>query len=85
MPSSGTSGTTGIGFESRIAHLGSPCSRPITSSIVSAPIRCAVGAVVAAVSVSGPAFRLPEKSFEEVGGLTAEAAAEISRCLGFRA
>ena len=52
---------------------------------VAAPIRCATGAVVAAVSVSGPAFRLPEESFEEVGGLTAEAAAEISRCLGFRA
>ena len=52
---------------------------------VAAPIRCATGAVVAAVSVSGPAFRLPEESFEEVGGLTAEAAAEVSRCLGFRA
>ena len=52
---------------------------------VAAPIRCADGAVVAAVSVSGPAFRLPEESFEEVGGLTVEAAAEISRCLGFRA
>ncbi len=51
---------------------------------VAAPIRCATGAVVAAVSVSGPAFRLPEESFEEVGGLTAEAAAEISRCLGLR-
>ena len=50
---------------------------------VAAPIRCANGAVVAAVSVSGPAFRLPEQSFEEVGGLTTEAAAEISRCLGF--
>jgi DNA-binding IclR family transcriptional regulator len=52
---------------------------------IAAPIRCAEGAVVAAVSVSGPAFRLPEESFDEVGGLTAEAAAEISRCLGFRA
>jgi DNA-binding IclR family transcriptional regulator len=52
---------------------------------VAAPIRCANGAVVAAVSVSGPAFRLPEGSFEEVGGLTIEAAAEISRCLGLRA
>lgn len=51
---------------------------------VAVPIRCADGAVVAAVSVSGPAFRLPEESFAEVGGLTAEAAAEISRCLGFR-
>jgi len=52
---------------------------------VAAPIRCANGAVVAAVSVSGPAFRLPEESFEEVGGLTVEAAAEISRCLGLHA
>ncbi len=52
---------------------------------VAAPIRCAEGAVVAAVSVSGPAFRLPGGSFEEVGGLIAAAAAEISRCLGFRA
>lgn len=52
-------------------------------SAVAAPIRCADGTVVAAVSVSGPAFRLPEESFEEVGGLTVEAAAEISRCLGF--
>ena len=39
---------------------------------------------MAAVSVSGPAFRLPEDSFEVVGGLTVEAAAEISRCLGLR-
>jgi DNA-binding IclR family transcriptional regulator len=52
---------------------------------IAAPIRCAEGAVVAAVSVSGPAFRLPAESFDEVGGQTAEAAAEISRCLGFRA
>ena len=52
---------------------------------VAAPIRCAEGAVVAAVSVSGPAFRLSRESLDEVGGLTVEAAAEISRCLGFRA
>ncbi len=51
---------------------------------ISTPIRCAEGAVVAAVSVSGPAFRLPEESFEEVAELAKEAAAEISRCLGFR-
>ena len=51
---------------------------------VATPIRDADGVVVAAASVSGPAFRLPEGSFEEVGGLISEAAAEISRCLGFR-
>ncbi|MDP9410615.1 MAG: hypothetical protein M3P70_08955 [Actinomycetota bacterium] len=37
------------------------------------------------MSVWGPAFRLPEESFEEVADLAREAAAEISRCLGFRA
>jgi len=51
---------------------------------VAAPVRCADGAVVAMVSVSGPAFRLPEESFREIGGLIGEAAEEISRCLGFR-
>lgn len=51
---------------------------------VGAPIRCAEGALVGAVSVSGPAFRLPQDSLHEVAALTTKAAAEISRCLGFR-
>lgn len=51
---------------------------------VAAPIRGADGSVVAAVSVSGPAFRLPKESFTETGELVRDAAAEISRCLGFR-
>ena len=51
---------------------------------VSAPVRCADGAVVAAVSVSGPAFRLPPESFPETGELCVRAADEISRCLGFQ-
>jgi DNA-binding IclR family transcriptional regulator len=51
---------------------------------IAAPIRSAEGVVVAAVSVSGPAFRLPEESFEEVADPIKEAAADISRCLGFR-
>lgn len=50
---------------------------------VAAPIRAADGAVVAAVSVSGPAFRLPVSSIAELGGLAAEAAADISRRLGY--
>ncbi len=50
---------------------------------IAAPVRCAEGAVVAAVSVSGPAFRLPPESFPEVGELCVRAADEISRCLGF--
>lgn len=52
---------------------------------VAVPIRGVDGSVVAAVSVSGPAFRLPKDSFSEVGELAQQAAAEISRCLGFRA
>jgi DNA-binding IclR family transcriptional regulator len=51
---------------------------------IAAPVRCAEGLVVAAVSVSGPAFRLPPKSFPEIGELCVQAADEISRCLGFQ-
>lgn len=50
---------------------------------VGAPIRCAEGALVGAVSVSGPAFRIPPDSIPEVAALTLKAAADISRCLGF--
>lgn len=51
---------------------------------LAAPIRCADGVVVAAVSVSGPAFRLSPESFPKVGELCKLAAVEISRCLGFQ-
>jgi DNA-binding IclR family transcriptional regulator len=50
---------------------------------IGAPIRGAEGAVVGAVSVSGPAFRLPPDTLPETGELSRRAAAEISRCLGF--
>ncbi len=51
---------------------------------IAAPVRCAGDVVVAAVSVSGPAFRMPPKSFPEVGELCVHAAEEISRCLGYQ-
>ena len=51
---------------------------------VGAPIRGADGAVVGAVSVSGPAFRLPTDALPEIGELSKRAATEISRCLGFQ-
>ena len=51
---------------------------------VGAPIRGADGTVVGAVSVSGPAFRLPPDALPEIGELSRRAAAEISRCLGFQ-
>ena len=51
---------------------------------VGAPIRSSDGAVVGAVSVSGPAFRLPPTDLPEIGELSKQAATEISRCLGFQ-
>jgi DNA-binding IclR family transcriptional regulator len=51
---------------------------------VGAPIRGADGTVVGAVSVSGPAFRLPPDALADTGELSRRTAAEISRCLGFQ-
>jgi DNA-binding IclR family transcriptional regulator len=51
---------------------------------VGAPILSFDGGVVGAVSVSGPAFRLPANFVPEAARLLNEASAEISRCLGFR-
>ena len=50
---------------------------------VGAPIRSADGAVVGAVTVSGPAFRLRPDALPRIGELSRRAAAKISRCLGF--
>jgi DNA-binding IclR family transcriptional regulator len=51
---------------------------------VGAPICYADGRVVAAVSVSGPAFRMPVESLPRMGRQVRAAAEDISRCLGFR-
>ena len=51
---------------------------------VAAPVFDGLGACVAAVSVSGPSFRMPEEQLGEVGRLCAVAAGEASACLGFR-
>lgn len=50
---------------------------------VAAPIRRADGEVVAALSVSGPAFRMRPVDLPRVGRLTMEAAGAISRRLGY--
>jgi DNA-binding IclR family transcriptional regulator len=49
-----------------------------------APVFDRFGACVAAVSVSAPAYRLPERRLPEAGELCMDAAAEISRRLGYR-
>lgn len=49
---------------------------------VAAPIRTYDGRVVAALSVSGPAYRLAEDRFGEVAATVVRAAAEVSRRMG---
>jgi DNA-binding IclR family transcriptional regulator len=50
---------------------------------IGAPVRDSTGKVVAALSVSGPAYRLGADRFEEVAAMTMLAARQISRRLGF--
>jgi DNA-binding IclR family transcriptional regulator len=50
---------------------------------VAAPVRDADGQVVAAVSVSGPAYRVLAKQVAELGALTVEAADKISARMGY--
>lgn len=52
---------------------------------LAAPVRDHRGQVVAALSVSGPSFRLTEATFPQVASRVLEAAAEISRRLGYLA
>jgi DNA-binding IclR family transcriptional regulator len=51
---------------------------------IAAPVHSADGAVVAALDVSGPAHRLQEGDRPELVHLTREAAADLSRRLGYR-
>jgi DNA-binding IclR family transcriptional regulator len=52
-------------------------------SAAAAPVRRQDGAVVAAVSVSGPTFRLDQQRLADLGKAVAQAAEEISRRLGW--
>jgi IclR family transcriptional regulator, acetate operon repressor len=51
---------------------------------IAAPVYSADGGVVAAIDVSGPAHRLREEDLPDLVGLTREAAADLSRRLGYR-
>ena len=51
---------------------------------IAAPVFSAHGDVVAAIDVSGPAHRLREGDRPELVDLTREAAADMSRRLGYR-
>ena len=50
---------------------------------VAAPVRDAEGRVIAALSVSGPAFRMPEVDLARIGRSTIDAANAISQRLGY--
>jgi DNA-binding IclR family transcriptional regulator len=50
---------------------------------VAAPVRGADGGIIAALSVSGPAYRLAPESFPEVAERVIAAAAEVSTRMGF--
>lgn len=50
---------------------------------VAAPVRDSSGKIVAALSVSAPAYRLKSADFEAMGELTTSAAEQISRRLGY--
>ncbi|WP_138732253.1 IclR family transcriptional regulator [Modestobacter excelsi] len=52
-------------------------------SALAAPVRDGDGDVVAAVSVSGPSFRMPEDSFPEIARRVVAGADDLSRRLGF--
>jgi DNA-binding IclR family transcriptional regulator len=52
-------------------------------SAVAAPVRSADGDVIAALSVSGPSFRMDEESHPRVARQVMASAAELSRRLGF--
>jgi DNA-binding IclR family transcriptional regulator len=50
---------------------------------VAAPVRYADGQIAAALSVSGPAFRVRPIDLQRMGRITADAATAVSRRLGF--
>lgn len=52
---------------------------------VSAPVHGPDGQVIAALSASGPSYRLASELLPEVAGRVIVAAADISRRLGYRA
>ncbi len=53
-------------------------------NVVAAPVFSSSGRTIAAVSVSGPAFRLPAREQPRLGSLVRDSALEVSRRMGYR-
>lgn len=54
-------------------------------NVVAAPVFSAGGRAIAALSISGPAFRLPARDQPRLGSLVRDAALDVSRRMGYRA
>ena len=70
----------------RIAGAGWACTAEefeIGLNAVAAPVRGADGSVVAALSISGPAYRLAKDSFPVIANRVVEAADEVSAQMGY--
>jgi DNA-binding IclR family transcriptional regulator len=70
----------------RVRRLGYATARgeiEVGLNAVAAPVRDRAGQVIAAVSVSGPAYRMPRKRMLELGELAVEVADKISARLGY--
>lgn len=53
------------------------------AAAAAAPVRDVSGSVVAALSIIGPSFRLPDEDLERIGAVVAQQASELSDELGY--
>lgn len=70
----------------RVRRLGYAAARgeiEVGLNAVAAPVRDRTGETVAAVSVSGPSYRMTRKRMAELGALSVEIAAKVSARLGY--
>ncbi|WP_109471879.1 IclR family transcriptional regulator [Ornithinimicrobium cavernae] len=53
------------------------------AAAAAAPVRDTSGSVIAALSIIGPSFRLPDEELERIGAIVAQSAADLSEELGY--
>lgn len=83
-----TPGTAiGAALNGQVGARGFVLSRATTiepdAAAAAAPVRDVSGSVVAALSIIGPSFRLPDDELERIGAQVAQQAAELSDELGY--
>lgn len=81
--------TTAAGLRAQLAAVledGFACTSEeleIGLNAVAAPVRAHDGAVIGAIGVSGPAYRMERPLLPELAERAAKAAADLSRLMGF--